>query len=259
MLDYAVFPQQRQELIKQRLLKKGRVVCTELAIELQVSEHTIRRDLQELSQQGICKKVYGGAVLLLSPDKNFGERKTVNAREKHLIIKKSQQFIQQESCIFLDTSTTNLLLAQSLPSTFKGTIVTNAPEIAVALSSLSYCEVILLGGMVHPKIGGCIGATAIQQMQDIIFDQAFLGGCAMDPEVGLTSFDFAESEFKKYVIQQSNQVILLLTADKIPRVARYVVAQSDEINVIVTQHKLPLELYQQFRDCGVHIVSTDNE
>lgn len=259
MLDYAVFPQQRQELIKQRLQTNGRVVCAELAIELQVSEHTIRRDLQELSQQGVCKKVYGGAVLLLAQEKGFRERKTVNTHEKHLIIKKGHQFIQQESCIFLDTSTTNLLLAQSLPPTFKGTIVTNAPEIALVLSALPYCEVILLGGMVHPKIGGCIGATAIQQMQDIIFDQAFLGGCAMDPEVGLTSFDFADSEFKKYVIRQSNQVILLLTVDKIPRVARYVVAQSDEINVIVTQHRLPQELYRQLRDCGIHIVSMDND
>lgn len=259
MLDYAVFPQQRQELIQQRLLKNGKVVCTELATELQVSEHTIRRDLQELSQQGICKKVYGGAVLLLAPEKDFRERKTVNAHEKHLIIKKSHQFIQQESCIFLDTSTTNLVLAQSLPSTFKGTIVTNSPEIAVALSKLPYCETILLGGMIHPKIGGCIGATAIQQMQDIIFDQAFLGGCAMDPEIGLTSFDFADSEFKKYVIRQSNQVILLLTEDKIPRVARYVVAESGEINVIITQHKLPLELYRQFKDYGINIVSIDND
>lgn len=62
MLDYAAFPQQRQALICQILQENGRVVCAELAARLQVSEHTIRRDLHELSREGFCKKVYGGAV-----------------------------------------------------------------------------------------------------------------------------------------------------------------------------------------------------
>lgn len=65
MLDYAAFPQQRQALICQILQENGRVVCAELAARLQVSEHTIRRDLHELSREGFCKKVYGGAVLSL--------------------------------------------------------------------------------------------------------------------------------------------------------------------------------------------------
>jgi DeoR/GlpR family transcriptional regulator of sugar metabolism len=65
LLDYAAFPQQRQALICQILQENGRVVCAELAARLQVSEHTIRRDLHELSREGFCKKVYGGAVLSL--------------------------------------------------------------------------------------------------------------------------------------------------------------------------------------------------
>ncbi len=56
MLDYAAFPQQRQALICQILQENGRVVCAELAARLQVSEHTIRRDLHELSREGFCKK-----------------------------------------------------------------------------------------------------------------------------------------------------------------------------------------------------------
>ena len=62
MLDYAAFPEQRQALIYQILQENGRVICSELANRLGVSEHTIRRDLHELSKDGVCKKVYGGAV-----------------------------------------------------------------------------------------------------------------------------------------------------------------------------------------------------
>jgi len=74
MLDYAAFPEQRQDLIRQILQENGRVVCAELATRMQVSEHTIRRDLQELSKEGICKKVYGGAVLQLADAGNFHSR-----------------------------------------------------------------------------------------------------------------------------------------------------------------------------------------
>ena len=86
MLDYAAFPQQRQALICQILQENGRVVCAELAARLQVSEHTIRRDLHELSREGFCKKVYGGAEqvdaiaqragaagILISPPRTTGD------------------------------------------------------------------------------------------------------------------------------------------------------------------------------------------
>lgn len=257
MLDYAAFPQQRQEFIHQQLLKNGRVVCATLAIELNVSEHTIRRDLLELSQQGLCKKVYGGAVLSAAKIDNFAERKHSYRDEKHHIAKKCVEFIQNDSCIFLDTSTTNLALAKVLPKDIKGTFVTNSPEIATCLLQLDYCEVILLGGEIHRDTGGCIGAVAIQQVKEMIFDQVFMGGCAIDPEVGLTGFYYADSEFKKIVIQQANQVIVPLTTNKLPVVARYVIAQPEEIDIIVTDSALETELSSQFRKNGVRIFSAD--
>lgn len=75
MLDYAAFPKQRQALICQILQENGRVVCAELASRLNVSEHTIRRDLHELSREGYCKKVYGGAVMTLPEAGDYSERK----------------------------------------------------------------------------------------------------------------------------------------------------------------------------------------
>ncbi len=81
MLDYAAFPQQRQALICQILQENGRVVCAELAARLQVSEHTIRRDLHELSREGFCKKVYGGAVLSL-PEAGITVSGKIKPRDK---------------------------------------------------------------------------------------------------------------------------------------------------------------------------------
>lgn len=82
MLDYAAFPKQRQALICQILQENGRVVCAELASRLNVSEHTIRRDLHELSREGYCKKVYGGAVMTLPEAGTIASAKRKIRRQK---------------------------------------------------------------------------------------------------------------------------------------------------------------------------------
>ena len=77
------------------------------------------------------------------------------------------------------------------------TVVTNSPAIATALLQHPLCEVIITGGQIQRASGATVGATAASQLEGIIFDQAFIGGCAMDPEMGLTGFDFADCAFKK--------------------------------------------------------------
>ncbi|MBZ0057768.1 MULTISPECIES: DeoR/GlpR family DNA-binding transcription regulator [unclassified Leclercia] len=255
MLDYAAFPEQRQDLIRQILQENGRVVCAELATRMKVSEHTIRRDLHELSKEGICKKVYGGAVLQLADAGNFISREQKNHAKKITIAQKAATLIKAGSCIFIDTGTTNLALAKALPSDLAVTVVTNSPAIAAELLRHPLCEVIITGGQIQRSSGGAVGATAASQIQGIIFDQAFIGGCAMDPGMGLTGFDFADCEFKKAVISQSSQTIVALTTDKIPGVARFVVAKSSDIDVLVVEADMDAEVIEALAAQDVRVIS----
>ncbi|EPF0315887.1 DeoR/GlpR family DNA-binding transcription regulator [Enterobacter chuandaensis] len=254
MLDYAAFPEQRQERIRQILQESGRVICTELASQMKVSEHTIRRDLHELSKEGYCKKVYGGAVLQLPDAGNFFSREQKISAEKHTIAQKAATLIQAGGCIFIDAGTTNLALAKALPADLNVTVVTNSPAIAAELLHHPLCEVIITGGQIQRASGGTVGATAASQIQGIIFDQAFIGGCAMDPETGLTGFDFADCEFKKAVIAQSTQTIVALTADKLPGVARFVVAKSRDIDVLVVEEGMEQGIFDALAAQDVRIV-----
>lgn len=129
MLDYAAFPQQRQALICQILQEDGRVVCADLAQRLQVSEHTIRRDLHELSKDGYCKKVYGGAVMTLPESMEYNERKEKNRATKSRIAQKCAQLVKPGGCIFIDTGTTNLAMAEALPGELALTVVTNSRKL----------------------------------------------------------------------------------------------------------------------------------
>lgn len=254
MLDYAAFPEQRQERIRQILQESGRVVCTELASQMNVSEHTIRRDLHELSKEGYCKKVYGGAVLQLPDAGSFFSREQKISAEKHTIAQKAATLVQAGGCIFIDAGTTNLALAKALPADLNVTVVTNSPAIAAELLHHPLCEVIVTGGQIQRASGGTVGATAASQIQDIIFDQAFIGGCAMDPEAGLTGFDFADCEFKKAVIARSTQTIVALTADKLPGVARFVVAKCRDIDVLVVEEGMEQGVFGALAAQDVRIV-----
>jgi len=254
MLDYAAFPEQRQDRIRTILQQNGRVVCAELATQMKVSEHTIRRDLHELSKEGLCKKVYGGAVLQLPDAGNFFSREQKNNAKKDTIAQKAATFIKPGGCIFVDTGTTNLALAKAIPADLSVTIVTNSPAIAAELLRHPLCEVIMTGGQIQRASGGAVGATAASQIQGIIFDQAFIGGCAMDPETGLTGFDFADCEFKKTVIAQSNQTLVALTTDKIPGVARFVVAKSSDIDVLIVEASMDKDVLDAFATQDVRIV-----
>ncbi len=104
------------------------MVCAELAARLQVSEHTIRRDLHELSREGFCKKVYGGAVL----EPAGGRGTTVNGKikieqQKSGSAQQCARLVKPGGTIFVDTGTTNLAMAEALPAELALTVVTNSP------------------------------------------------------------------------------------------------------------------------------------
>lgn len=233
MLDYDVFPEQRQALIHQTLEEKGRVVCVDLAKQLSVSEHTIRRDLQELARRGLCKKVYGGAVSPPREATDFLERSGHKLTEKNTLARKCVQLIKEKSCVFLDTGTTHLAIAQALPADIALTVVTNSPLIAAELIRVKQCEVILLGGKLNKEVGGILGSEPINQLRDIEFDLAFVGACAFDPQMGLTGFDYDDACFKKEIVKKGCQIVLALTAEKITSVARYKIAAPEDIDSIV--------------------------
>lgn len=144
-------------------------------------------------------------------------------------------------------------MAEALPAELALTVVTNSPEIAAELLKKPLYDVVMLGGQVQRASGGCVGASAVAQLQGVLFDQGFIGGCAMAPESGLTGFDYADCEFKKAVIKQCSEIIVGLTSDKIPAVARFVVAHSSDIDVLVVEENVSREYSDTFREHDIRI------
>ena len=246
MIDYDAFPEQRQSFIRQLLTEKGRVVSADLVKLLGVSEHTIRRDLQKLARDGVCKRVYGGAVSHLKQSATFETRVNQCIDEKSSVAIKCAKLIKNNSCIFIDTGSTYLAMASYIPQNLTLTIVTNSPQIASVLSSRTNGELIILGGKVNPLTGGTMGADTVNQIRNMVFDQTFIGVCGLDPHAGLSAVYYDDACFKKEVIRQSNEVIAAVIADKMLQVARYKVATCEDIDIIIASRDSKIEGFEGF-------------
>lgn len=233
MIDYDALPEQRQDLIAEMLQQSGRVVGADIARQLGVSEHTIRRDLQALARKGLCKKVYGGAVSQFKQSASFETRVTRSVHEKADVAKRCAELIKPDTCIFIDGGSTYLAMVDFIPQEFDLTIVTNSPQIAAALSSRRQGEVIMLGGKIHAQTGSVLGSEPLNQVRAMAFDQMFIGVCGLDVQAGLTAVYYEDACFKKEVLSQSNEVIAAVIADKMPQIARYKVAACEDIDVVV--------------------------
>ena len=233
MTDYDAFPEQRQALLEQILADTGRIIGADVARQLGVSEHTIRRDLQELARKGVCKKVYGGAVSQIKQSASFDLRVAQSAPEKLQVARRCAEMIKPGSCIFIDAGSTWLAMVDFIPDDLALTIVTNSPQIAAALSAREKCELIMLGGKVNAQTGSTLGSDTVNKIHEMTFDQTFIGVCGLDPHAGLTAVIYEDACLKKAVIGQSNEVIAGVIADKMHQVARYKVASCEDIDVAV--------------------------
>jgi len=211
---------ERQDLIRARLDLSGRVIATELAQELGVSEDTIRRDLREMAASGLCRRVYGGALRLSQASATMNERMTIAAERKAALARTAAGLIPAGATVFLDAGSTNVALARALPAGAGLTVATNAPAVAATLIERDIAT-IQLGGLIDPRSGAAIGAKALRDAEALRPDMLVLGVCGIDPDAGITASSFEEAEFKRFLASRSHAVIVIVTNDKLSTAAPY--------------------------------------
>src|SRR5258708_12814332 len=122
-----LLPEERERLILERLRAQGRVLASELAAELQTSEHTVRRHLRELADQGHCKRVYGGALLISPAGVDASIRMHEALDRKACLAVTAASIVRPSQIILLDTGSTHAAIAAALPPTPYPPAVTNPP------------------------------------------------------------------------------------------------------------------------------------
>ena len=175
-------PLARRDQIAARLAHGESVVATTLAAEFRVSEDAIRRDLRALAADGLCRRVYGGALPPLPGALPMAVRMDAGRERKAALARAAVAVIEPGVFLFLDSGSTNLALAACLPEDHALTVATNSVDIAAALLRRQDVHLIMVGGAVDPLVGGCIDATAVLAVGQMNIQRCFLGVCAITVE-----------------------------------------------------------------------------
>lgn len=221
-----LLPDERERLILERLRTQGRVLASELAVELNTSEHTVRRHLRDLADAGHCKRVYGGALLASPADRTASQRMGEAVERKQRLAVCAASIVQERQVILLDAGSTNVAIAQALPDHADLTVITNSPEACLRLLDRPGFNVILVGGRVGKDVAGAVGSIALLQIQQIKADLCFLGACALDPDEGIAAFEAEDAELKRAMVKASGLVAIAMTSEKLMTAAPFVVAAS---------------------------------
>lgn len=216
-----ILPEERKNEILNELKRTGKVKVIDLATQFNVSEETIRRDLIQLEEQGLLKKVYGGAILanFQTGEPPFMQRTTVNQEAKIKIGKKAVELISDGDVIVIDVGTTTVELARCIQSKKNITILTNSiPVSAVLTESLNQQkftgEIILLGGQIDPKQQSVSGRLTEQVLNQFNINKAFISAGGVSIQNGVSNYHLNETMVSRTMVEVSKQIILLTDYSK---------------------------------------------
>ena len=156
--------EERQQKILEILDEEQKIIASDLSQRLHVSEDTIRRDLKELDQKKLIRRVHSGALKIGPPVTDFEKRQKISNDLKETLAKKALPYIQENTVILIDGSTTNLQLVNALPINFKATVITNSPPIAMALAYHEQIEVLMIGGTLYKQSMVNLGIDTVEYL-----------------------------------------------------------------------------------------------
>lgn len=231
----------------------NRVLTSDLVQLLNVSEDTIRRDLQEMSDESLLYKVHGGA-LSKSYHSTF-DNSTVYAKEiKTTIAKKAISLIKDGMVVLTGGGTTIIELVKQLPENLQATFFTISPLVAVELSKYDGIEVVLIGGLFSKNSQISYGGHVINQLAEINVDLCLLGTSALHPKDGITDTDWEINQLKKKMLSAAKKSAVLCISEKLNISLRLKVVALENIDYLVTELDPTEERLLQYQTKGLKII-----
>ncbi|MDD5598465.1 MAG: DeoR/GlpR family DNA-binding transcription regulator [Victivallaceae bacterium] len=237
-----------------KALSNGVGSLADLSGQLDVSEATVRRDLQSLEEQGKARRVHGGAVRVHFPrtEPIFTKKATFHAEEKNHIADLALEFIEDDDSIFLDGGSTVLALARKLEQKKNLTIVTNSIMAAAELMESPH-RLILLGGEFRAISRTLVGPLTAQIVNALNINKAFMGTIGFTVEDGISTTDPNEAYTKELIMRRAAKVIVLADSSKIG-VPSFVNSGSlEDIDVLISDGDISEEIVEELLEKGISV------
>jgi DeoR family transcriptional regulator of aga operon len=255
------FTVSRRNQILQQLHENGQVLVSELSKEFNVSEVTIRNDLEQLEQKQALIRARGGAIRMegtVSFDQRITEKDRIHYAEKAAIGKKAAELIKERDTIILDSGTTTAEIVKNLSHIAELTIITNALNIVNQLVSLSKFNVIVPGGYLRNTALSLIGPLAEKNLRGFCVDKVFVGVDGLDTRVGAYTPNLDEAHLNEIMIEISQEIILVADSSKFNKKSLAFICPLGTIDTVITDPMASREDIKRMEDAGIKVLIADN-
>jgi DeoR/GlpR family transcriptional regulator of sugar metabolism len=246
--------EERQNEILEMLRRSGKVLAIDLSLHFEVSEDTVRRDLNDLAEAHLIQRVHGGALLRSPGLASFKEREKQPSQAKIEIAKAAARMTRNGQVILLDGGTTTLQVAQNLSPELQATIITNSAPIAVALCEYAQIHIVLLGGNFLRNSMVAVGVETVESLHHFRADLCMLGVCSLHPSAGLCVDSLEETYVKRAMIASSAEVVALASAEKLNTAAPFIIGPLSDLTHLITEKSVPTEQLAPYRDLGISVI-----
>ena len=253
---------ERRQSLLDILRKQPGLRVPELALALDVSEGTVRNDLNALEEQGVLMRVHGGAVLNQQDqfqNISFVRRYQQNAAAKLAIAREAAGLVNDGDSILMDASTTAYYFAKALSERKRLRVMTNGFEVARELAQNSTNTVVLLGGVVNNESSSVTGLLSEHIIEELHIQKTFLSCSGFSLERGMTEVHLAEAQLKRKVIESSQQLFALVDSSKFGKEDLTSFARPEKINCLFTDKHLSSNWMERLKQAGIEYTICEEE
>jgi DeoR family fructose operon transcriptional repressor len=205
------FQTERQHEIAQMLVELGRVEVAELATRFGVTSETIRRDLSELQEQRLARRVHGGAVVFDTTgfEPLLSVRDELNTAEKRRIARRATEELPGSGTIIIDSGSTLTRFAEVIPRQQNLRVVTNSIHTVLALADREWSEIVVLGGRLRINTLAMVDDQTVDHVEQLVADTLFISCDGLSADRGLTTPYREEAALKQAMIRSARRVVVL--------------------------------------------------
>lgn len=223
----------RKKEILNLLYEKGRVTVGQLSKTLYVSEMTIRRDLSEMEKGGYLRRYRGGAVLKMdNREMPITERVYLDENEKKALCQQCIKFLEDDTTVYLDSSSTCLYLIPHIQRCKNVLIVTNSVKVVLNAATF-HIPCLLIGGEYYEQDMCLVGSIAEQYARDINIDVAFFTTAAYSDDGVISDFDVKQTMIRKIILKNTKKSIFLFESSKIGKKMTYTLCRREEVTEVI--------------------------
>ena len=246
--------EERHAFILHQVNLHNKVLSADLSQQINVSDDTIRRDLQQLADDGKIIKVHGGA---LSPSFHSGHhtpKELYGYKQKNIIAQKAVSLIKDGMFVLSGGGTTIIELARALPPALHATFISGSIPALFEYSSHPNIEVIAIGDKISKNSKITVGPEAISKIKEIKADLCFLGVNAMNLENGVSDNDWDVVQVKKAMIESTRRLVCLTISEKINSQQPIQVCDIKKIDTLITELPADNEILKPYVQAGITVI-----